>query len=153
MPTVPAESVAACLPVDRPSAAGFDADEFDIFIIDKAGKDSDGVGAAADAGDDHIGQSANLFEALLPGFGTDAGLKMFYDCRIRMRAGRCSEKIKCVGNICRPVAKGIVDGVFECAGSAVDGDNLRAAKFHFVDVDALAFDVGNAHKDFCFHSE
>ena len=40
------------------AAAGFDADESHVFVFDKGGEDADGVGAAADAGDDRIGQAA-----------------------------------------------------------------------------------------------
>ena len=47
MPTV---SVAQCWWVSMPLPRAFDADELDGLIVDKAGKDADGVGAAADTG-------------------------------------------------------------------------------------------------------
>ena len=45
-------------------AAGLDADEPHAGVVDEGVEDADGVAAAADAGDDRVGQPAGLREDL-----------------------------------------------------------------------------------------
>ncbi len=51
----------------RAAATGFDADEADVFIRNELVKGADGVGAAADTGDDGSGQAVFLLEDLRAG--------------------------------------------------------------------------------------
>jgi hypothetical protein len=51
---------AAWSPRSGASAAGFDADEADFLVGDELVEGADGVGAAADTGDDRGGQAAFL---------------------------------------------------------------------------------------------
>jgi hypothetical protein len=88
--------VSACF---KAFAGRLNADEFDIFIIYKRTKNSDGVASAADAGGNDVWQAADFFKALRTRLYSDAGLKMFYNGRIWMRAAGGAEKIKRVSNI------------------------------------------------------
>ena len=99
MPSLPAVRLAACLPVLEALAAGLDADEPDVLVVEKAREHADGVAAAADAGDDHVGQSADLIEALLPGLAADAALEVLDDGRVGVRAGRRAEQVERVGHV------------------------------------------------------
>ena len=53
----------------------------------------------------------------------------------------------------RPVAKRIVDGIFQCPRPAFNANHFCPAEFHLMNVDALPLDIDYAHKDFRFHPE
>ncbi len=74
-------------------AAGFDADQLHAFVFDERVEDADGVAAAADAGEDGIGQAAFGFENLAARFVADHAMEIAHHHRIRMRAERGAEQI------------------------------------------------------------
>ena len=47
-------------------AGGFDAVELDLRVVEKRGEQADGIGAAADAGDERYRQAAFALEHLRP---------------------------------------------------------------------------------------
>ncbi len=70
-----------------------------------------------------------------------------------MRPAGRAEQIERICHVSRPVAKGIIDSVFQCSRTAFDSDDFRTTEFHLVDVDALPLDICDSHKDFGLHPE
>ena len=112
-----------------------------------------GVAAAADAGHDHVGQPAELLQALGSRLAADDRLKIAHDPRERMRADDRAEAV--VGGFDRahPVAEGLVDGVAERARAAADRPDLGPQELHAEDVGPLPADVFLAHVDDAFQAE
>jgi hypothetical protein len=71
-------------------AAGFDAGHFDGFVIYEGMEKSNGVAAAADAGDEQVGEPFLALEDLAAGFVADHTVKIANDHRIRVRAKRAA---------------------------------------------------------------
>ena len=86
------------------SACRFAADQTHVLIPDKMIKAADGVGAAADAGDHRVGQSALFFEHLRLDLIGDHRLKIADDGRKRMRSHDGAEAIVGVADAVRPLA-------------------------------------------------
>ena len=61
------------------SAAGFDADQFDLRVFDERIEHAGRIAAAADAGHDQVRQPADLLAALLDRFAADDRLKIAHD--------------------------------------------------------------------------
>ena len=83
-------------------AAGLDADQAHVAIVDERVEDADRVAAAADAGDHRVRQSAGLLEDLPSRFPADHRLKLADHQRIRMRAERGAEQVMRVVRAARP---------------------------------------------------
>src|SRR5689334_15558467 len=66
-------------------AAGFNADNLDVLIIEERMKDADRIRAAADGSNDEIRQTAFGLKDLLLGFRADDGLEIADHFRIGMR--------------------------------------------------------------------
>ena len=128
-------------------AGGLDADQPDRLVADEVGEDADGVGAAADAGDDRVGQPPFLLEHLRARLAADDPLIFADDGREGMRPGDGAEQIMGVGEARRPVAQRLVDRVLEAAAAAFDRDHLGAHQPHPEDVELLPLDVVRAHVD------
>ena len=105
------------------------------------------VGAAADAGDDFVGEPAELVEALLPGFAADDRLKIADHHGKRMRADDRTDDVVRVLDRSHPVAHGFVDGVAQRPRAAGDRANLGPHRPHDEDVQPLPADVFFAHVD------
>ena len=116
-------------------------------------EDADGVAAAADAGDDGVGQAAFGFEDLVAGFEADDAVEVADHGGIGMRAEGGAEQVVGVGDVGDPVAHGFADGVFEGAAAAGDGDDFGAEQAHAEDVEALAAHVLFAHVDGAIEAE
>ena len=76
---------------------------------------ADGVGAAADAGDQRVGQAAFGLQHLLARFAADDRLEIAHHGRIGMRARRRADDVEGVLDIGDPVAQRLVHGVLERA--------------------------------------
>ncbi len=134
-------------------AGRFHADKPNVGVIDKIGEHADGVGAAADAGDDRIRQAAFALQHLRFGFFADHALEFTHDSRVRMRAGGGAEHIVRGFIAAGPVAQRFVAGVFQGGGAAVHRDHFRAHQPHAEHVRRLALDVFGAHIDAAFQAE
>ena len=66
-------------PGSSASPAGLDADELDALVADEGREDADRVGAAADAGDDAVGQAALALEDLRARLVADHALQVAHD--------------------------------------------------------------------------
>ena len=108
---------------------------------------------AADAGDDLVGQSAELLQALRPRLAADHRLKVADDHREGMRADDGAQDVVRVGHGSHPVAHGLVDRVAERAGARGHRPNLGPEHPHVEDVEPLAADVFLAHVDDAIESE
>ncbi len=134
-------------------SAGFDAVEFDGRVFDERVKDSGGVGAAADAGDDGVGEAAELIHRLAAGFGSDDGLEITDDHGKRMRPRNSAKDVVGGFNGAHPVAHGFVQRIFQRLQSGFNGDDFRAHKPHAEDVERLPADILGAHVDIAGETE
>ncbi len=135
------------------SAAGLDTNQSDVFIINKTRKNTYCVTPTPHTSHNHIREPAELLQRLFSGFSTDTTLKMLYYRGVRMRSTCRTEKIKRISYVSCPVAKGVIDGIFERSCSAFDWYDFGTAEFHFVHIDALPLNISHSHKDFGFHAK
>ena len=70
-----------------------------------------------------------------------------------MRARDGADAVKCIADICDPIAKGFVHRVFKGRCAATDGAHFRAEKPHTKDVGFLPHNVCGAHKDNTFQAK
>src|SRR5438105_13915318 len=92
-------------------SARLDADQFHRFVADKRIEHSRRVAAATDAGDDGVGQAADLLQALLARLVTDDRLKVPDDERERVRPDYAADDVVSMLDRRHPVAQGLVDGI------------------------------------------
>ncbi len=151
-PGAPWTRDAACCP-SATFAAGFDAVEFDGGVFDEGVEDARGVGAAADAGDDGIGETVEGVEALLAGFDADDGLEVADDHGEGVRAGDRADDVVGGFDGAHPVAKGFIEGILEGLAAGLDGDDAGAHELHAEDVEVLAADIFGAHVDIAGEAE
>ena len=119
-PALPPANRAACRPRAICLAAGLDADQPDVAIVDERVEDAHRVAAAADAGDDRVGQPAGQLEDLRARLAADHRLELAHHQRIRMRPEHRSEQVVGVGDVGDPVAHRLVDRVLQRAAAGVD---------------------------------
>ena len=145
--------MAAWSPGSVGSPAGLDADQFHFRVLDQRIEHARRVAAAADAGHDHVGQAAELLQALGPRLAADDRLEIADDPRKGMRPHHRAEAI--VGRLDRahPVAEGLVHGVAEGPRAAGHRPHLRPEELHAEDVGPLAADVFLAHVDHALQAE
>ena len=117
--------------------------------IEHAGR----VAAAADAGDNGVGEAAELLTGLLDRFAADDGLEVADDAGEGVWADDRAEDVVRGFDTAHPVAHGFVDGVAESARAAGDGADLGAEELHAEDVRRLAADVFFAHVDDAVEAE
>ena len=131
-------------------AARFHADHSDFGIVQEGVKESDGVGAAADAGDKEIGQGVVVVELLgelRAGFVSDDALEFAHHFGVGVRSGDAADDIEGVVYVRHPVAEGFVHRVLEGGGAGVDGFEFGAEQPHSEGVGRLAFNVFASHVD------
>ena len=131
----------------------FCAEQSDRFVGDEVVEHPHGVGAAAHTGADGVGQLAFDFHQLALGFLPNDFLKVTHHLWIGVGAHHGTDQIMGGFHVGGPVAHGLVDGVLQRSGAAVDRYHLCAQQLHAVDVERLAFHVCCPHIDFAFHSE
>ena len=138
--------------VDR-SSAGLDAVELNAIIGEEGEEDPRGVGPAADAGDDVVGELSELGEELGAGLGADDRLEVADDHGEGVRPDDGSDDVVRVVGGLHPVAHGGVGGVLERARAGLDGDDLGPHELHPLDVGALASHVLGAHEDLALEAQ
>ena len=117
-------------PADDRLAAGLDADQPHVAVVEERVEDADRVAAAADARDDRVGQPAGLLEDLRARLAADHRLELAHHQRIRMRPEHGAEQVVGVADVRHPVAHRLVDGVLQRAAAGVDADGPRAEQPH-----------------------
>ena len=133
--------------------AGLHAQELDGGVVGERVEHADGVTAAADAGDDRVGQFPDVLVQLLLGLVADDGLEGAHDGGERVRADGRADDVVSRGEVDDPGAEGLVDGVAQRAAACFDGDDGRAQQFHAEDVEGLAPHVFRAHVHHALHAE
>ena len=128
-------------------AAGLQADQPHALVGHERGEDADRVGAAADAGQDGVGQPALPLEHLLAGLVADHPLEVADHRRERVRPGDGAEDVVRRLDVGHPVAERLVDRVLERARAGGHRDDLGAEQPHPGDVERLAAGVLLAHVD------
>ena len=132
--------------VDAPTG-GLAADEADILVPDEVVEGADGVGAAAHTGDDGIGQSALFFQDLLLDLLGDDSLEVPHHLGEGMGTHGGADAVVGVMDAAGPLDHGLVDGILQSGGAALDGNHLRAQQPHPVDIQRLTDGVLLAHED------
>ena len=64
-----------------------------------------------------------------------------------MRASRSADTVKCISDICYPVAQRFIHRIFECSRAALHRSNLGAKHLHPKNVRLLSFNINSAHID------
>ena len=134
-------------------AAGLDADQSNVAVVEEAVEDADRVAAAADAGDDDVRQPADLLEHLPPRLPADHRLELADHQRIGMRSERGSEQVVGVADVGDPVAHRLVDRVLQRLAAGIDLTHGRAEQLHADDVQRLTPHVLGAHVDVALEAE
>jgi hypothetical protein len=124
---------------------GFDAVELDAGVIQERVEQPDGVRAAADTGDQRVGQAALSGHHLRLGFATDDRLEIPHHRGIWMRTSCRANNVVGVRNVSDPVAQSFIHGIFERARARRDCVNFGLQQVHPEDVRLLPLDVGFAH--------
>ena len=110
-------------------------------------KQPHGVGTAADAGDQRIGQTAFRSHDLLARLAADDRLKVAHHGGIRVRAGDRANAVEGIVHVGDPVAQRLVHRVLQRLGTGFHGANLCAEDLHPEHVRLLPLDVHRAHVD------
>ena len=100
-------------------AAGLDADQPHLRVVDERIEDADRVAAAADARDHRVRQAPGLLEDLRARLAADHRLELAHHQRIRMRAERRPEQVVRVARRRHPVAHRLVDRVLQRAAAGI----------------------------------
>ena len=111
------------------------------------------VRAAADAGDQRVGQTAFRLLHLRTRLDADDRLEVAHHHRIGMRAGDRADAVERVGDVGHPVAQRLVHRVLERARSRRHRPHLGAERLHAQHVRLLPLDVDRAHVDDAFDAE
>ena len=107
--------VAACRPVSTPSPPASRPISRTPVVGHERGEDADRVRAAADAGQDGVGQPALALEHLLARLVADDPLEVADHRRERVRPGDGAEDVVRRLDVGHPVAERLVDRVLERA--------------------------------------
>ena len=107
-------------------ASSLHAIDLDALVIEERMEQTDGVGAAADAGDERVGQPSFGGLHLFAHLGADHRLEVAHHRRIRMRACRRTDQVVGVVHVGHPVAQRLVHRVLERLRSGRHGVDLGA---------------------------
>ena len=134
-------------------ARRLDADEAHALVFDKRIKQSHRVGAAADARDANVGQSAGLFQNLRARFLAGHRVKIAHHRRKRVRPDDAADNVMRVAHVGHPIAHRFVGGVFQGFRAARHGNDVGAQQFHAKHVERLAARVFFAHVNVATQTE
>ncbi len=104
---------------------GLDSDKPNLIFYELV-EYAHGITASAHTGEDRLRQSGFMCQNLLPCFSAYNRLEVPHHSRVGMGPRHRAEEI--VGGVCsfHPDAEGLVDGVFQGAGSGGDGNDFGA---------------------------
>ena len=134
------------------AAEGLDTVDF-TRVGEEAGEQAHGVGAAADAGGDDVGDVAGHVEELLAGLDADDALEVADHHREGVGADDGADAVELRDGILHVGAEAGIDGLLEGAQAEGDGDDLGAEELHAGDVGGLLGDVDFAHVDVALEAE
>ncbi len=128
-------------------AAGLDTDHLHARLVEERMEQPHRIRAAADAGDQGVGQPALGLLQLRAGLVADDRLEVAHHRRIGMRAGDRADDVKRIVDIGDPIAQRLVHRVLQGRGARMHRHHLGAQQLHAEDVGLLPLDVGRAHID------
>lgn len=128
------------------------ADEPDGGIVDEVVERADGIGAAADTGNDGIRQLPFLFQQLLFDLFGDHRLKIPHHGREGMRPHYGTDAVVGIGNTVGPFPEGGGAGVLQRTGAAGDRHYLRAQQPHPINVQCLPLGILLPHENHALHA-
>ena len=128
-------------------ARRLDTEHLDVGIVEEGVEQADGVAAAADRGDQQIGQATGAGLHLRLGLGADHALEIAHQFRIGMRTGGGADNVKGVVDIGDPVAQRLVHRVLQGARAAFHADHFGTQQFHAEHIGRLPLHVARAHID------
>jgi len=128
-------------------ATGLDTDQAHAGIINEIGKHADGIGAAADTGDDRIGQPVLGSLQLHLGFFADHALELAHYGREGVGTGGSSQHVVGIFVVGGPVAQRLVTGILEGGGACGDRHDFGTHQAHAEDVGLLPLHIHGAHVD------
>mmetsp|Transcript_16910 Transcript_16910/g.33079 ORF Transcript_16910/g.33079 Transcript_16910/m.33079 type:complete len:488 (-) Transcript_16910:324-1787(-) len=134
-------------------AAGLDAHQRNLLVRDEGVEHADGVGSAADARDDRVGQPANLLEHLRTRLLADDGLEVAHDGGEGVGPDGRSDEVVRGGDVGHPVAHRLVDRVLERRRARAHWVHRRAQHLHSEDVERLPLHVLGAHVNDALETE
>ena len=126
---------------------GFDADHLHAGLVEEGVEQADGVGAAADAGDQRVGQPSLGLLHLRAHLFADHVLEVAHHDRVGVRPGRRADEVVGVLDMGDPVAQRLVHRVLERSRAGSHRPHLRPQQIHAEDIGLLPLDVGRAHID------
>ena len=129
-----------------------DADQLDR-VVEEGREDADRVGAAADAGLDHVGEVAGHLLELLARLDADDALEVAHHEREGMRADHRADAVDGVLVVGEIRLEGRVDGLLERLEAVRHGHDRGAQQLHAADVGRLLLDVDLAHVDLALEAE
>ena len=134
------------------AAEGFHAVDF-AGVGEEAGENAHGVGAAADAGGDDVGDVAGHVVELLAGFDADHALEVAHHHGEGVGADDRADAVDLRDGVGHVGLEAGVHGFFEGFEAEGDGDDIRAEQLHAGDVGGLFGDVHFAHVDVTFQAK
>ena len=134
-------------------AAGLDAAHLHRRVVEERVEQADGIRAAADAGEEQVGQAALLLQNLPAGLVANNSVEVADHDRIRMRAVGGAEDVVGAADVGHPVAHGLVDGFLERLLAGMHGHHVSAQHLHAVDVQLLPHAVHGSHVDHALEAE
>ena len=152
-PTRPAVMLAAWSPVASPFPAASTPIIATSLIAEEGVKETQGVAASADAGDEEVGEPPLFLQDLPPRLAADDTLEIADHDRIGVGARRGADDVEGIPDRRDPGAHRFVHGVLEGRRPCGDGYDLGAEDTHPVDVVRLPADILFAHEDPALHAE
>jgi hypothetical protein len=110
-------------------AAGLDADDADVGVVEEGIEQAHRVGPAADGGDDRVGQTALGSMICSLGFLADDRLEIAHHGRVRVRPRDRADAVERVAHIGDPVAQRVVHRVLQRAATGGDRDTSAPSSF------------------------
>jgi len=129
------------------------ADQSHLPVFQKLVEQPDGVAASIDAGHAKIRQASLLVEDLTFRLPADHPLEIPHDRGVGMGSHGGAEDVVGALQIRDPITEGLVDGVFEGAASAFNGNHFGAQQAHAEHVEGLPFHVLLPHVHGALHTE
>src|SRR5262249_20755832 len=122
-------------------AAGLDADQTHLRLLEKIEEEPDGVRATADTRDHLVRQPALGREDLLARLLADHAVKIAHHHRIRVRAERRAEDVVRAAHVRDPIAHRLVDRFLERLLAGLDAAHLGTHEPHAKHVQRLPLHV------------
>ncbi len=139
-------------PAGEAESRRFDADQTHALDVDVWIEETDGVRAAAHAGDDRVGLTADLLQHLHLRLLSDDGLEVSHHHRIGMRTRHRTDDVEGTLDVGDPVAHRFVERVLERLGPTFHRHHRGTKELHPVDVRRLTLHVLGTHVDHALHT-